>query len=187
MYQQRQAATLRLGDLFVQDVRTGQRTRVTNFDQTLRRDWWFTFPSFAADGRSILFQLPSGNGDRATWDLWSVPVGGGQQTLVRRNAAWGGYSPDGKELAYLAPMDPTDFTGGGLWIAARRRREGSTPGAFRGSLLAAVVSGRNPDLYSDLGSIYVLNVATGATTQVAEGGNAEWFDDHTLIVGNPTN
>ena len=117
VYQQRQAATLLLGDLFVQDVRTGQRTRVTNFDQTLRLDWWFTFPSFAADGRSILFQLPSGNGDRATWDLWSVPVGGGQQTLVRRNAAWGGYSPDGKELAYLAPMDPNDFTGGALWIA----------------------------------------------------------------------
>ena len=34
--------------------------------------------------------------------------------------------------------------------------------------------------------IYVLNVATGSATRVAEGGNAGWFDDHTLIVGNPT-
>ena len=37
--------------------------------------------------------------------------------------------------------------------------------------------------YSDGGSIYVLDVATGSATRVADGGNAEWFDDHTLIVG----
>ena len=33
----------------------------------------------------------------------------------------------------------------------------------------------------------MLDVATRSATKVAEGGNAEWFDDHTLIVGNPTN
>ena len=34
----------------------------------------------------------------------------------------------------------------------------------------------------------MLNVATGSTTKVAEGGgNAEWFDDNTLSIGNPTN
>ena len=187
VYQQRQAATLLLGDLFVQDVRTGQRTRVTNFDQTRQVDWWFTFPSFSADGQSILFQLPSGNGDRTTWDLWSVPVGGGQQTLVRHDAAWGGYSPDGKQLAYLAPMDPNDFTGGALWVAP------ADGGKARALVHSTGLSWLrwSPDgtriSYSDSGSIYVLNVATGATTQVAEGGNAEWFDDHTLIVGNNTN
>ncbi len=31
----------------------------------------------------------------------------------------------------------------------------------------------------------MVNVATRAVSKVAEGGNAEWFDDHTLIVGNP--
>ena len=146
VYQQRQAATLLLGDLFVQDVRTGQRTRVTNFDQTQRLDWWFTFPSFSADGRSILFQLPSGNGARTTWDLWSVPVGGGQQTLVRRNAAWGGYSPDGKRARVPRAGGPERLHGRSALGRARRRRQGSSPGSFRGSLLAEVVSGRDPDL-----------------------------------------
>ena len=47
-----------------------------------------------------------------------VPVAGGQQTLVRRNAGWGGYSPDGRWLAYLSPVSGNDFAGGGLWIAS---------------------------------------------------------------------
>ena len=33
----------------------------------------------------------------------------------------------------------------------------------------------------------MLDVATSSARKVAEGGNAEWLDDHTLIVGNPTN
>ena len=36
--------------------------------------------------------------------------------------------------------------------------------------------------YSNGGSIYVLDVATGSAKRVAKGGTAEWFDDHTLVV-----
>ena len=61
VYQQRDGSTQLLGNLYVQDVATGQRTRLTNFDQTQPWDWWFTFPSFAPDGQSILFQLPRGD------------------------------------------------------------------------------------------------------------------------------
>ena len=61
VYQQRNGSTQHLGNLFVQDVGTGQRTQVTDFDQTQQWGWWFTFPSFAPDGRSILFQLPRGD------------------------------------------------------------------------------------------------------------------------------
>jgi len=133
------------------------------------------------------FNIADLNPDSPVWDLWSVSVAGGQPTLVRHDAAWGGYSPDGKQLAYLAPMDPNNFTGGALWVAP------ADGGKARALVHSVGLSWMrwSPDgtriSYSDLGSIYVLNVATGATTQVAEGGNAEWFDDHTLIVGNPTN
>ena len=41
--------------------------------------------------------------------------------------------------------------------------------------------------YREGRSIYVLNVDTGSATKVAEGGNAEWFDDNTLIVAHPGN
>ena len=187
VYQQRHASIHKLGNLFVQDVITGRRTQLTNFDQTQLWDWWFTFPSFAPDGRSILFQLPGGDPINPVWDLWSVPVAGGKQTLVRRNAGWGGYSPDGRWLAYLSPVDPQSFAGGGLWITSVH---GGTPRALvrDGSLGWLRWS---PDgtriAYSDGGSpIYVVDAATGSTRKVADGGNPEWFDDHTLIFGNPS-
>jgi Tol biopolymer transport system component len=186
VYQQRNDSTDKLGNLFVLDMRTGKRTQVTNFDQTQSWGWWFTFPSFAPDGRSILFQLPRGhlpNNDNRIWDLWSVPVAGGKPTLVRRNAGWGGYSPDGKWLAYLSPVR-RDFTGAGLLITS----------VHGGAPRNLVPDGHltwprwSPDgtriSYSDGGPIYVLNVATGSITKVADGGNPEWLDDHTLIIGN---
>ena len=182
VYQQRDGSTQRLGNLVVQDVATGQRTQVTHFEAQ-PWDWWFTFPSFAPDGRSVLFQLPRGDPNNPIWDLWSVPVAGGEQTLVQRNAGWGGYSPDGTRLAYLSPVDGHDFTGGGLWITSVH---GGTPRALvpQGHLKWVRWSPDGTQIsYSDDGSIYVLDVATGSATRVADGGTAEWFDDHTLIVG----
>jgi Tol biopolymer transport system component len=186
VYQQRHDSTYQLGNLFVQDIGTGQRTQITHFDQTQSWGWWFLYPSFASDGRSVLFQLPRGhlpNNDNRTWDLWSVPITGGKQTLVQRNAGWGGYSPDGKWLAYLSPVNGHDFAGRGLWI---KSVQGGTPRALvRGGQL--VWLRWSPDgtriSYSNAGSIYVVTVATGSVTKVAKGGHAEWFDDHTLIVG----
>jgi hypothetical protein len=187
VYQQRNGFTQKLGNLFVQDIGTGQRTQITHLDQTQSWGWWFLYPSFASDGRSILFHLPRGNLPQdlinRSWDLRSVPVAGGTPTLVQRNAGWGGYSPDGKWLAYLSPVHGHDFAGRGLWI---KSVQGGTPRAL-------VHGGRlvwlrwSPDgtriSYSNAGSIYVVTVATDSVRQVANGGHAEWFDDHTLIVG----
>ncbi len=183
LYQQRHASTQELGNLFVQDVATGRRTRLTNFDQTQQWDWWYMFPSFAPDGRSVLFQLPRGDPHDSSFDLWSVPVAGGTPTIVQRDAAWGGYAPDGRSLAYLAPVSGKDLAGGKLWIA----------GLHGGAPRAVGPRGRlgwlrwSPDgtriSYRKGGSIYVTTVDTGSTARVAAGRTAEWFDDHTLIVG----
>jgi len=187
VYQQRHGSTDTLGNLFVYDTIGGQRAQLTNLDQTQSWGWWFMFPSFAPDGHSVLFQLPKGDPNNPRWDLRSVPVAGGKQTLVQRNAGWGAFSPDGQWLAYLSPVDAQSFAGGELWI---RSVHGGTPRALvrDGSFSWPRWS---PDgtriAYSDGGSrIYVVDVATGSTTKVAEGGNPEWFDDHTLIVGNPS-
>ena len=183
VYQQRDSSTEHLGNLFVENVATGQQTQVTNFDQTQSWGYWATLASFAPDGRSILFQLPRGDHpNHPIDDLWSVPVTGGTQTLVRRNASSGAYSPDGKSLAYLSPVGAQDA----LWITSVH---GGTPrvlvegnlGWLRWSPDGTRIS------YRDGRSIYVLNVATGSATKVAQGGNAEWFDDNTLIVAHPPN
>ena len=195
VYQQRHATTRELGNLFVLDVKTGRRTKITNLDQTERWDWWFTFPNFSSDGKYVLFHLPRGDNSNPAWDLWSVPVTGGTKNLVRPNVGWGGFSPDGMWTSWLSPVDGQSFSGGELHILTC---DGCRPYAEQGGASRALV--RNGHLswprwspdgtrisYSDGGSIYVVEVRTGSVSKVAEGGNAEWFDDHTLIVGNPTN
>ena len=183
VYQQRDGSTNDLGNLFVQDIATGRRTRVTNLDRK-QWGWWFTFPSFSPNGKSILYQLPEGhrpNGDNRIWDLWSAPAAGGKPTLVRRNAAWGDYSPDGKWLAYLSSLRESDFTGATLWI---RGVDGGAPQALvRGGALQWVRW--SPDgtriAYSNASAIYVVNILSRQITKVAKGGQPEWQGDHTLI------
>jgi len=185
VYQQRGSTTEHLGNLFVWNVATGQRTRVTNLDQTHSWGYWAMLPSFSADGTSILFQLPRGSHpNNPTEDLWSVPVSGGAPTLVRRNAGSGYYSPDGRWLAYVSPVCYLSCGQDGLWITSV---QGGTPRLVaQGDLgwLRWSPDGRRIS-YSEGGSVYVLEVATGSAMQVAVGGNAEWFDDNTLIVAPP--
>jgi Tol biopolymer transport system component len=38
--------------------------------------------------------------------------------------------------------------------------------------------------YADRGRDYVVDVATGETTVVAEGGPADWFDEDTLVIAS---
>jgi Tol biopolymer transport system component len=182
VYQQRDGQTNHVGNLFLQNIATGHRTRVTNLDQSQEWGWWFTFPSFSPDGRSVLYQRPKGhpNDNNRKWDLWSAPVAGGKPTLVQRNAAWGGYSPDGKELAYLAPMK-SDFTGAGLWVTPLH---GGTPRALvRGGSLRWLRW--SPDgariAYTNGSAICVVDVATGTTKVVGHGDQPQWRDDHTLM------
>lgn len=102
-------------------------------------------------------------------------------TIVRRNAGWGDYSPDGQMLAYVSQMGQ-DFTGDTLSIAS-----------VDGGTATAVAEGQigwprwSPDgtqiSFQNGGSIFVLNVASGSTTLIAPGSNAEWAGDHTLIIG----
>jgi Tol biopolymer transport system component len=179
VFQGRDGSTSELGDLFVVDVGTGDRTRITNL-RPKSYDPWFLSPSFAPDGRSILFQLPRGPDPvPAGWDLWSIPVAGGEPTLVRRDASMGAYSVDGS-LAYGDPS-PGDWSSDVLLVA-----DGTGPGRVvaRGDEIA--FPRWSPDgtriAYVDGGEVYVLDVATGDTSHVAHGGWGEWFDEDTLII-----
>ena len=169
-------------DLYVVDLTTEEVRQITDIKhQTL---WWWDLPSFAPDGETILFHMPRRSDAGTRWDLWSVPVAGGEPTLVRRDAAMGVYAPDGTTLAYLDA--PRSEDGGGwsssLWLVDAG---GSDP--------RLLVDGDfdflrwSPDgtriAYAGDGEIHVVDVATGETTYVADGGTAEWFDDDTLVIG----
>jgi Tol biopolymer transport system component len=174
-----------LGDVYVVDVSTRHLERVTHLSQlTSTGGWWFTAPIFAPDGETILFHLPRFTDGEYVWDLWSVPSDGGEETLVRRNAGFGSYSPNGRMLAYLSAVDANHFDGGTLWVVDVA---GGPPRALAQG--GRIVWPRwSPDgtriSYAQLGTVYVVNVASGVSTPVATGGVAEWFDDDTLVVGD---
>jgi hypothetical protein len=171
----------RFGNLFVVDPRSGDTDRITHLDQSKSWGWWFLSPSFAPDGRRVIFQMPRHTGSGTAWDLWSVPITGGARTLVLPDAGFGSYAPDGHTLAYLSPA--ASFSGGSLWIVDDR---GSAP--------RKLVQGPgikfprwSPDgtriAYAKGGTVFVVDVASGRSTRVSDGGVAEWFDDETLVVG----
>jgi hypothetical protein len=170
-----------LGDLFIAEVRSGETTQITHIGRSGTWGWWFLAPSFA-DGSTILFHRPRQTDDGAVWDLWSVPVSGGEPTLERKNAGFGAYSPDGGTMAYLSPIDETTFDSTGLWVAPV---DGGAP--------RELVTGSHirwpkwsPDgtriAYGEGEDIYVMDVASGTTTKVANGEDVDWFDDDTLVV-----
>jgi Tol biopolymer transport system component len=182
VYQRRDGATAEIGNLFVVDVATGQATRVTDLDPA-SYDPWAMLPSFSADGQTIIFHMPRGPNDFVStrWDVWSVPVAGGEPTLVVRNASMGVYAPDGKTLAYLdSPRG--DWTSSRLMVAddgsdPRLLVEGDEIGFPRWSPDGTRIA------YSDTDGTHVVDVSTGEASLVtADAGVLDWFGDDTLVV-----
>jgi Tol biopolymer transport system component len=169
-----------VGNLFVHELATGVRTQITDLELTAA-SWYFLAPSFSPDGQTVVFHLARGPGGAPGFDVWSVPVTGGEPELLIEDAAHPMYLPTGDELVYVpAPLGPISVE---LRIADA---DGST------RLLAAapeIVFPRvSPDgarvAYSDaIGSVSVVNVETGEVSTLEDNGAYEWVDDHTLLIG----
>jgi Tol biopolymer transport system component len=170
-----------VGDLFVVDLSTDEVRRITDLEP--RTAWWWYKPSFTPDGETILFHFPRPSDAGTRWDLWSVPVAGGEPTLVRRDAAEGVYAPDGRTLAYLDAPRVEDDEGwtSSLWLADM---DGSDPRLLVDGDFHSIRW--SPDgtkiAFSGGKEILVVDVATGESSNVADGGIADWLDDNTLVV-----
>jgi hypothetical protein len=169
------------GDLVVEDVVSGRKTRIDLGlgSQSPESGWWYLAPTFSPDGRNVIFQLPRGPDLSTSWDLWSVPMSGGKPRLLVKNAAQATTS-DGPIWAFVRPKD--DFFDGTRLVIA-------TPDGVRPLVEASVgifEPKMSPDgsriAYQDGDSIYVVDVLTGDSSEVAVGRMAAWSDNDTLIV-----
>jgi WD40-like Beta Propeller Repeat len=172
-----------VSNIFVLDLATGETSQVTNVKAPIHAD----APEFSPDGASIVYDLhPSSPSSlpssSASVRLRIVPVTGGKSVLLVGGAALGTFSPDGSTLA-MACSD-------GICIADAQ-----------GTNLRTLVSGPSltdprwsPDgtriAYTDQADssdpkVFMVDVATGETTFVAEGVADDWLDDNTLIVYHP--
>ena len=112
LFQVRPGANERLGDLHVADLTTGVVTMVVD----LPDEWngpWIVVSDVSPDGTTVLYHLPRGEGEDVTWDLWTVPLAGGEPTLLRKSAGYAQYAADGS-IVFLDR--PIPFSGEAIWI-----------------------------------------------------------------------
>jgi Tol biopolymer transport system component len=172
-----------VGNLFVHEITTGRRTQVTHLGLKYASRFWLA-PSFSPDGQNVVFQLARDASEQPGFDIWSVPVSGGDPELLVEDATWPMYLPDG-DLVYVATQPGNGPFGDTLMIAAA---DGST------RTLAEAVDGIghvrvSPDgarvAYGD-DQVRVVAVESGEASMVEganEAGSVEWVDDHTLLIG----
>ena len=131
LFQGRPSGTIEIGDLYVADISTGDLTMVVDLPD-MRNESWFIRSDLSPDGMTVLFHLPRGQGGRTKWDLWTAPIEGrGAPKLLRKNAGFAQYAPDGSIVFLDAPDDfvaSQDLDHG--WRRQRRAVAGRARGAF---------------------------------------------------------
>jgi dipeptidyl aminopeptidase/acylaminoacyl peptidase len=184
-----------VSNIFVVDLATGETSQVTHEKPTtetcLSCPQGAAYPQFAPTGTSIVYvrAVPVPHpadplAVKARGSLRIVPVTGGKSVPLV-GGFFGTVSPDGSTFA----------------VECRGRLEGICIANADDTTARVLVSG--PMLYAPKWSpdstriayfnaeqpigeykIFVVDVATGETTFVAEGTAYEWLDDHTLIIEN---
>jgi WD40 repeat protein len=185
------ASNADVSNIFVLDLATGETSQVTNEKPTTEPccdALGAAYPQFSPDGASIVYLAHRGDNRSECWPgcygLQIVPVTGGKSVLLVGGAGPGRLSPDGSTLAVLCGYR----LDGGLCIAHAdgthlhvlvRSPSWAPTWSPDGTRIAYVNVENNPQA-----TVFVVDVATGETTFVAEGNWPQWLDDHTLII-NP--
>jgi hypothetical protein len=180
VYQERRGGT-DVGNLFVHDVATGRRTQVANLDLT-SASWYNLWPSFSPDGQNVIFHLARDASEEPGFDVWSVPVTGGDPELLVEDAAFPMYLPD-RRLVYVA--SPTDLVSGGDGLVIADA-DGSTRTLAQAveEIVKVKVSPNGARVAYGDDQVRVVAIESGEAS-VIEGaaGSFEWVDDHTLLIG----
>jgi Tol biopolymer transport system component len=170
-----------LGDLYAADVSTGEATMVTDLPD-VKHGAWFIVSDVSPDGTTVLFHLPR-KGKNAGYDLWTAPIAGGEAALLRKDAGFAQYGPDGSVVFLDRPVS---FEGDAIWIMdgdgrhARLLVEGGRYTTWpRFSPDGTTVSYANDEM------LEIVDVASGEVTTLdasTHEADPAWYDDDTLIV-----
>lgn len=182
LFQGRPSGTDQLGELYTVNVSTGDVQMVTDLPDE-RNGSWIVISDISPDSSTVLFHLPRGKGQDAEWDLWTAPLAGGEPTLLRKDAGFAAYAPDGS-IVFLDHPEP--FESDELWMMdsdggnARSIASGGTyafPDVSPDGTRVLVGTGEN-------GPPTVVDIATGEATAIdgALGSEGAWYDDETVIV-----
>jgi dipeptidyl aminopeptidase/acylaminoacyl peptidase len=101
--------TTDLGELFVYDLDRAASTQIADLGR--QSVYWIDLRGeFSPDGQTVIFHRPRDKGQASPLDVWTVPVTGGEPTLVFRDAAQPEFLPDGRRIAFVQP-DSTSLVG----------------------------------------------------------------------------
>ncbi|MGH2693917.1 MAG: TolB family protein [Actinomycetota bacterium] len=190
VYQERFDDDDDVGNLFVYDLSTGEKTQITDLGN--RRFWHYDlWPSFSTttvppDPETVIFHMARTSGETGTADVWGVPATGGEPRRSLENAwyATTNHSATKDIEAYLFLLPSPDLSSRSIMAG-----HPCCPN-MRQTLVEANESiwwptmspDRDSIAYQDGESIYVLDISTGEVSEVGIGGTAEWLDNDTLIV-----
>jgi hypothetical protein len=182
LIQARPERTTQLGDLYTVDVSSGELTMAVDLPDE-RNGNWIIVSDISPDGATVLYHLPRGTGHNAEYDLWSAPLGGGQPSLVRKDAGYAAYTSDGS-IVFLD--HPFPFEGDSVWIMdgdgtnARELVTGDGPYGWPavspdGTKVAFATGETTPE---------VVDIATGEVTTFDDVFSDEpaWYGNDQLIV-----
>jgi Tol biopolymer transport system component len=179
LFQGRESNSTRVGDLYTADVATGELTMIVDLPD-ITSGAWVVRSDVSPDGTTVLFALPRGGVSNREWDLWTVPLTGGEPTLLREDAGFAQYTADGS-IVFLDR--PIPFEGDDLWVM-----DGD------GSNARELVSGNSltwpqvsPDgstvAYGHDGEVEIVDIATGEVTAFDEfADEPAWYGNDMLIV-----
>jgi dipeptidyl aminopeptidase/acylaminoacyl peptidase len=200
VYQERFDDDDHVGNLFVYDLSTGEKTQITDLE--LRRSWHYDlWPSFSYNSRSdtVIFHMARTSGDTGTAEVWWVPATGGEPRLLLENAWYPMTSPSavgGDLFAFKFLLPSADLASRSIMAGHPCcPNQRTTLVEANESIWWPTMSPNGDSIaYQDGESIYVLDIGAAigwglpssvpreGPRKVAVGSTAEWLDDDTLIV-----